>query len=72
MKFDEITIDEIGASTTALFDQQNNPLGDALIVFLYRDGKEVGSVIGRMKPIEENQRIPAFIVDFPQPQQVKS
>ena len=64
MKPKGITIDEVRAGTTALFDQQNNPVEGGFVVSLYRDGKEVGSVLGKMIPMEENQKIPPFTVDF--------
>ena len=64
MKFDGITIDEVKAGTTALFDQDNNPIEGGFDVSFYRDGKKVGSVVGIMIPMEENQKIPPFTVDF--------
>ena len=64
MKLEEITIDEIRASTIALFDQQNNPVEGGFVVSLYRDGKEVGSVVGKMVPMEENQKTLPFTVNF--------
>ena len=64
VKFDGITIDEVRAGTTALFDQENNPVEGGFVVSLYRDGKEVGSVVGQMIPMGENQKIPPFTVNF--------
>ena len=64
MKFEGITIDEVRAGTTALFDQQNNPVEGGFAVSFYRDGKRVGSVTGVMVPMEENQKIPPFTVKF--------
>ena len=64
VKFDKITIDEVRAGTTALFDQQKNPVEGGFILSLYRDGKEVGSIVGKMIQMEKKQKIPPFTVDF--------
>ena len=64
MKFEEITIDEVRASTIALSDKKGNPVEGGFAVSFYRDGKEVGSLLGTMIPYGENQKIPPFRVDF--------
>lgn len=64
MKFEEITIDEVRAGTTALFDQNNNPIEGGFNVYFYRNGEMIGSVVGIMASMEENQKIPPFTVDF--------
>ena len=64
VKFEEITIEEVRAGTTALSDQSNNPIEGGFKVSFYREGKKVGSIIGIMTPMEENQKIPPFTVDF--------
>ena len=51
MKFEEISIDEIKMSRTAVTDEGEVKEGDHFVLSLCREGKEVGSILGIITPM---------------------
>ena len=64
MKFKNITIDEVRIGTTNISDQETFSTDHGIVVRFYKDGNEIGSVVGLMIPINEGEEIPPFTVDF--------